>query len=272
VNEARPLAHVSARAVASFEGNKSMAGRLEGKIAIITGAGSGIGLATARRFHGEGALLVLAGRSEAARNTATELGERAVGIRADVASAADVEAIVDLAISEYGGLDILCNVAGADPKMVLTAESTEAAFDEMIDVNLRGVFLTMKAAIPHLLAGGGGAIVNVASSAALIGTPSLGSYNAAKSGVLGLTRTVALEYAAQGIRANTVCPGVIATPMMDRGTAGNPEASEYLKQLIPMRRIGSAEEVADGMLFLASDESSYVTGIALPIEGGQTAG
>ena len=195
-----------------------------------------------------------------------------MGVTADVALAADVQKIVDLAISEYGGLDVLCNVAGVLAEMVPFAESTEADFDYMVNVNLRGAFLTMKAAIPHLVAGGGGSIVNVASTGALVGTPTLGSYSAAKSGVVSLTRTVALEYAAQGVRANTVCPGVIQTPMLDRGIGDNPAAAEYLKELIPMRRVGTAEEVADGMLFLASDESSYVTGIALPIEGGQIAG
>lgn len=249
-----------------------MVERLKDKVAIITGAGSGIGLATARRFHAEGARLVLAGRSEAARIAADELGDSAVGIKADVSETADVQRLVELALSEYGVLDVLCNVAGADPIAMPFAEETDDVFDVMINVNLRGVYLTMKAAIPHLLASGGGAIVNVASSASLMGTPNLGSYSAAKTGVLGLTRTVALEYAAQGIRANTVCPGAIQTPMLDRGVASNPDAASYLIEMIPMGRIGRAEEVADAMLFLASDESSYLTGIALPVDGGQTAG
>lgn len=245
---------------------------LEGKTAILTGAGSGMGLATARLFHKHGANLVLADISGAQDTTAKELGDRSVAIQTDVSKAADSKAMIDLALSEFGGLDILCNIAGAIAPMVSFHESSEEDFDKMVDVNLRGVFLSMKYAIPELLKRGGGSIVNVASTAALIGTPNLASYSAAKSGVLGLTKTVALEYAEQQIRANTLCPGTIKTPMMDQGIADNPGAYEYLRDLVPVRRVGTADEIANGMLFLASDQSSYITGIALPVEGGQTAG
>ncbi|WP_020109986.1 SDR family NAD(P)-dependent oxidoreductase [Nocardia sp. 348MFTsu5.1] len=245
---------------------------LEGKTAILTGAGSGMGLATARLFHEHGANLVLADISGAQETTAKELGERAVAIQTDVSKTADSKAMVDLAVSEFGGVDILCNIAGANAPMMPFHESSEEDFDKMVNINLRGVFLSMKFAIPELLARGGGSIVNVASTAALIGTPQLASYSAAKSGVFGLTRTVALEYAERKIRANTLCPGTIKTPMMDQGIADNPGAYEYLRDLVPMRRVGTAEEIANGMLFLASDQSSYITGISLPVEGGQTAG
>ena len=249
-----------------------MVDRLKDKVVVITGAGSGIGLAAARRFHAEGAHLVLAGRSDAVQGAADELGARAVSIRADVSDAADVQCIIDLAVFEHGGLDVLCNVAGADPRSKMSfKEETDEDYDLMVNVNLRGVFNTMRAAIPCLLERGGGSIVNVASSAALIASPYLSTYSAAKAGVLGLTRTVAVEYASQGIRANTVCPGPIQTPMLERARARNPVAADHISEKIPMGRIGTAEEVAYAMLYLASDESSYVTGIALPVEGGQTA-
>lgn len=249
-----------------------MKGLLEGKIAILTGAGSGMGLATARLFHREGAKLILMDISGRQSAIAQELGDRAVPVQADVAKADDVRAAIERAISEFGGVDILCNIAGANAPMRLLADSPETDFDRMIDVNLRGVFLTMHYAIPSMLDRGGGAIVNVASTAALIGTPQLASYSGAKAGVYGITRSVALEYAAKGIRANTLCPGTIHTPMMDEGIADNPGAYEYIKNLVAMRRVGQPEEIANGMLFLASDLSSYITGIALPIDGGQTAG
>lgn len=247
-----------------------MAGRLDGKVVIITGGGSGIGLAAARRFCAEGAELVLAGRSETVDIAARELS--AISVRADVSQQQDVQRLVAAAIDRHGAIDVLCNVAGADPIAMPFADEVDSVFERMIRVNLQGVYLTMKAAIPHMLARGSGSIVNVASSASLIGTPNLASYSAAKAGVLGLTRSVALEYAARSIRVNTVCPGAIQTPMLDRGVSSNPAAADYLINMIPMGRIGRAEEVAAAMLFLASDESSYVTGISLPVEGGQTAG
>ena len=155
--------------------------------------------------------------------------------------------------------------------MVQHHEALESDFDKMINVNLRGAFLTMKFAIPAMLERGGGSIVNVASAAALMGTPLYGSYSAAKTGLLGLTRTIALEYAEQNIRANSICPGPIRTPMMEEALAENPAAADYLINMVPARRVGTAEEVANAVLFLASEQSSYITGVALPIDGGQTA-
>ena len=230
-----------------------------------------MGLAAARLFHAEGANVVLAGRSDASVRVAEELGDRAIAMRADVSQAGDVQALVGLAVSRFNGLDILCNVAGASGSMVSFTESSEQNFDEMVDVNLRAVYLTMKFAIPQMLKGKGGAIVNVSSTAALIGTPSLGAYGAAKGGVVALTRTVALEYAKAGIRANSICPGPIDTPMLRRGLAQNPDAHAYFENSVPMGRIGKPEEVAAAMLFLASPEASYITGVTLPVEGGQTA-
>lgn len=247
--------------------------QLEGKTVVLTGAGSGMGLATARLFHAHGANLVLADISGAQEDTAKELGDCAVPIQADVTRNEDVKAMLDLALSEFGELDVLCNIAGAvTHPMAMFHESPDDDFDFMVNVNLRGPYLTMRHAIPKFLARGGGVIVNVASTAAVIGVPQLANYAAAKSGLLGLTKSIALEYADQNIRANTLLPGPIKTPMAEKGIAGNPAAYEYIESLVPMRRMGQANEIANGMLFLASDMSSYITGMALPVEGGQTAG
>jgi NAD(P)-dependent dehydrogenase (short-subunit alcohol dehydrogenase family) len=247
--------------------------QLEGKTAVITGAGSGMGLATSRLFHAHGANIIAADISGAQENTVKELGDRAVAIQADVAKAEDAKAMIDLAKSEFGGIDILCNVAGVVTfPMALFHETAEDDFDFMVNVNLRGPYNTMRYAIPEFLSRGGGVIVNVASTAAMIGVPNLANYAASKTGLLGLTKSIALEYAAQNIRANTLCPGPIDTPLAAVGIAGNPEAYEYIQSMVPMGRMGTAEEIAQGMLFLASDASSYLTGMVLPVEGGQTAG
>lgn len=248
-----------------------MSTRLNGMTAILTGGGSGIGLAAAKLFHAEGANVVLAGTSDASLRAAEGLGDRAIAMRADVSRAGDVQALISLAVSRFSGLDILCNVAGSTGSMVSFTESSEENFDEMVNVNLRAVYLTMKFAIPEMLKRKGGAIVNVSSTAALIGTPSLGAYGAAKCGVVALTRTVALEYAKAGIRANSICPGPIDTPMLRMGLAQNPDAAAYFERSVPMGRIGKPEEVAAAIVFLASPEASYITGVTLPVEGGQTA-
>ena len=243
---------------------------LDGKIAVITGAGSGMGLCTARLFYAEGASLVLADVSGKEQQVAAELGPRAVAITANVARAADVKAVIDLAVEKFGGLDILCNIAGISGTLVPLADSTEENFNQLIDVNLRGVFLTMKNAIPRMIERGGGTIVNIASTAAIIGTPQLAAYAASKAGVVALTKAAAVEYGKLGIRVNAICPGVIETPMMKAGVAVNPGVVEYLKGLVPMGRIGQPEEIANPVLFLASGLSSYMTGAVLPVEGGQT--
>jgi NAD(P)-dependent dehydrogenase (short-subunit alcohol dehydrogenase family) len=243
---------------------------LQGKVAIITGAGSGMGLSAAKLFHSEGASLVLADKSGKEQRVAADLGARTFGITADVSKPADSKAIIELAIAKFGGLDILCNVAGVDGTLVPLADTTEENFELMIAVNLRGVFLTMKNAIPHMIKRGGGSIVNIASTAAIIGAPKLAAYAAAKAGVVALSKTAALEYAKSGIRVNTICPGIIDTPMMQAAVASNPDVANYFAALVPMGRIGRAEEIANPLLFLASDLSSYITGAVLPVEGGQT--
>ena len=247
-----------------------MSGLMDGKVVVITGAGSGMGLTAAKLFHAEGARLVLADVSGKERDTVDLLGDRAVAVSADVRKADQVKAMVDLAVSEYGRLDVLLNVAGSFGRQVALTDTDEELFDLMVDINLRGVFLGMKYAIPHMLAQGGGTIVNVASTAALIATPKLVVYAAAKAGVVALTKGTAVEYGKQGIRVNAIAPGVINTPMHVQGVADDPSVTEYLKAMIPMGRIGEPEEIADALLFLASDRSSYITGQVLPVEGGQT--
>lgn len=240
------------------------------KIAIITGAGSGMGLTVAKLFHSQGACLVLTDISGREADAAKELGDRAVAYRADVSQPDDVAGLVDLAVSTYGGVDILCNIAGVRISKELLAEQTLEDFDREFEVNMRAVFLTMKYAIPHMINRGGGSIVNVSSTAAIRAWKNMGGYSAAKAGVIALTKVVALEYGPQGIRANVICPGTIETPMLHDFAKQNPGRVEYLKTLNPTNRLGLPEEIAATAAFLASDASSYVTGCVLPVDGGQT--
>jgi NAD(P)-dependent dehydrogenase (short-subunit alcohol dehydrogenase family) len=243
---------------------------LEGKVAVITGAGSGMGLASAKLFHAEGAKVVLTDISGKEQQVAAELGSNAVALTGDISNSKHVAAVMDLAVQSFGGIDILANIAGIAGKMTPLDETTEETFETLVAINLRGVFLTMKMALPHMIARGGGSIVNVASTAAIIGTPGLVAYAASKAGVAGLTKGAAVEYGKHHIRVNAVCPGVIKTPMYDSGVADNPGVVEYLTSLIPLGRTGIADEIANPLLFLASDASSYITGAIVPIDGGQT--
>jgi NAD(P)-dependent dehydrogenase (short-subunit alcohol dehydrogenase family) len=243
-------------------------GKLDGKVAIVTGAGSGIGKATALLFAREGARVVVADITGAEEETAREIGDAALAVRADVSRSADVQAMITAATDRFGRLDILFNNAGIEGAQAPTADSDEGNFDRVIAVNLKGVYLGMKYAIPTMLAGGGGSIINNASVAGLIGFPGIPAYCASKGGVIQLTKTAALEYATQGIRVNAICPGVIWTPMVARFTGASEEARAQFAQLEPVGRMGQPEEVAALVLFLAADESSFVTGTALPVDGG----
>ena len=242
--------------------------RLSGKVAIITGAGSGIGAATARRFVLEGAKVVVVDITGAEEKIAGELGEHAVAVHADVANSSDVRSMIDAAVSRFDRLDILVNNAGIEGEQAPTADCTEENFDRVVAVNLRGVFLGMKYGIPAMIASGGGSIINTASVAGLVGFAGIPAYCASKGGVIQLSKTAALEYAGQKIRVNAVCPGVIWTPMIDRLTGGTEEGRAAIVALEPVGRMGSAEEIADLILYLASDESAFVTGAAIPIDGG----
>lgn len=248
-----------------------MSGILHDKVALITGAGSGIAAAAARLFYKEGARLVLADVSGNEAQLAAELGERAVSCRADVSKSLEVQAMIDLAIDRFGQLDILCNVAGITGPQGSLEEAREEDFDAVIGVNIRGLLLSMKYALPHLVKGDGGAIVNISSATALVGMPGLAVYSATKGAIIATTRVIAAEYAQRGVRANVICPGGIETPIYLEHLARNPEAVNKTVSLIPAGRVGKPEEIAQAMLFLASDASSYMTGAVVPVDGGQTA-
>lgn len=248
---------------------------LLGRIAIVTGAASGIGRAAARRFAEEGAQVVCADVDEAGGEETARLiadaGGTAVFQATDVADRAQAEAVVQRAVDGYGGLDVAFNNAGIEGTMAPTAEATDEIWDRTIAVNLTAVFYAMRAQIPALRARGGGSIVNCASIAGLVGFPNLPAYVASKHGVVGITKAAALELAPEGIRVNALCPGVIDTPMVDRATGGDPAAKAAYAQAEPAHRLGRAEEMADVALWLCSDRSSFVTGQAIAADGGWTA-
>jgi NAD(P)-dependent dehydrogenase (short-subunit alcohol dehydrogenase family) len=248
---------------------------LQDRVALITGAASGIGRATAVVFAEEGARLVLADVDEHGCQETAELAGEAVAVRCDVTDAAQVDALVATCVERHGRLDCAFNNAGIAGDSARLADYDDEAWHRVIAVNLTGVFLCMRSELRQMLVQGGGAIVNTASLVGVIGYPNLAAYNAAKHGVVGLTRTAAIEYAAHGIRVNAVCPAWIETPMvMDRGPApaSRPEVYEALAGLMPMRRLGKPEEVARAVAWLCSDASSFVTGHPLLIDGGVTAG
>lgn len=248
-----------------------MTGQLEGKIAVITGAASGMGAETARLFHHHGARVVLSDISEKVHDVAAALGDRAVAITGDVSRTADANAMIELALAEFGGIDVLCNVAGAMGTRGAMTDCTDENFELLVAINLRGPFLTMRAAIPHMIARGGGSIVNVCSTAGIKAYPGLITYGAAKAGLVNLTVGAAVEFAKHGVRVNAICPGPIDTPMFRKEVDGVPGAMERITSKVPMGRPGQVREIAEPMLFLASSASSYMTGTILPVEGGQTA-
>jgi len=257
--------------------------RLKDKVALVTGAASGIGRATAALFGREGAKVMCAdldgeGAERIARQIADGGGE-AASVQADVSVAADTQRMVRETVERWGRLGILFNNAGEEFGLPVT-QVPEEQWDRLIDVNLKGVFLGCKYAIPEMLKTGGGSIVNTASVAGLRGYGWLSTYCASKGGVVIMTKSLAVEWASQSVRVNAVCPGVIRTPMTDKaieqgGAALGSSREEALARIAaahPMGRIGEPEEVARAVLFLASDEASFITGVALPVDGGFDAG
>jgi NAD(P)-dependent dehydrogenase (short-subunit alcohol dehydrogenase family) len=256
-----------------------MAGILDGKIALITGAGSGIGRATARIFAREGARLALADVvEEAGRETAkivSDAGAEAVFVRTDVARSEEVNVLVAKTVETYGRLDCAFNNAGIEGAGALTHKCTEENWNRVISINLTGVWLCMKAEIAQMLAqGGGGAIVNTSSLAGIVGAQGGPAYVASKHGVAGLTKAAALEYGRHRIRVNAVCPGPIRTPMMQRiigMRGGSAEAEQRFIRSEPLKRFGEPEEIGETVAWLCSDRASYVTGLPMPVDGGGVA-
>jgi NAD(P)-dependent dehydrogenase (short-subunit alcohol dehydrogenase family) len=248
-----------------------MGDRLKGKVALITGGGSGIGYAAATLFAREGAKVVVADYNpdggERAARAIKEAGGEALFQAADVSKPADVEALVARTIAAYGRLDCAFNNAGIEGEFVPTPECTLENWHRVIGINLSGVFYCMKYEIPMMLKGGGGTIVNNASICGLAGIANTAAYTAAKHGVVGLTKAAALEFSSKGIRVNAVCPGFIRTPMvarvMDRGSFDE----SVVIQTHPINRFGQPEEVAELALWLSSDASSFVSGAPVPVDG-----
>jgi NAD(P)-dependent dehydrogenase (short-subunit alcohol dehydrogenase family) len=244
---------------------------LQDSVAVVTGGGSGIGRATAQRLAAKGAAVVVADLdSERATTVVAEIeeaGGEARFVETDVATESDVETMVETAVEEYGGLDVAVNNAGVEGAIAPTHDQSVTDWEQVIAVNLRGVFLGVRAEIPAMLEDGGGAIVNTSSLAGLNGLRGGSPYAASKHGVLGLTKSAATEFGSDGIRVNAVCPGVIETPMLDRTR----EESSQLDQaaaISPMQRAGEPGEVADTVVWLCSREASYITGESIAVDGG----
>ena len=253
-----------------------MQGQFEGKVALVTGAGSGIGLATAEAFAAAGAKVVVADHNvKHGQQVATAIvarGQDAIFTPVDVRDQAAVRATIEQVITTYGRLDFAFNNAGVEGEQGATADCTPENWHHVLDVNLDGVWYCMKEEIPAMLASGGGAIVNCSSVAGIQGFAGTPAYVASKHAVIGLTKSAALEYAAQNLRINAVCPGVIETPMIDRFTAASPAARDALLAQEPVGRLGVPEDIANAVLWLCSRQASFVTGHALVVDGGMTAG
>lgn len=252
-----------------------MAGLFENKVVLITGGGSGIGRAAALAFVREGAAVAVAdidadGGQETVR-LVMEAGGEAIFIQTDVSQSAEVAALIGQVVENYGRLDCAINNAGIEGPLMKTADISEDDFDRIIAVNLKGVWLCLKHEIPQLLKQGGGVIVNTASVSGLIGTPHISVYGASKHGIVGLTKTAALEYATQNIRINAVCPAFIRTPMTERAMSQVPQLEQGVIASNPSRRLGKDHEVSEAILWLCSPAASFINGVALPIDGGLTA-
>jgi|HubBroStandDraft_6_1064221.scaffolds.fasta_scaffold39873_5 NAD(P)-dependent dehydrogenase (short-subunit alcohol dehydrogenase family) len=249
-----------------------MAGQFDGKVALVTGGSSGIGRATAQEFARRGAKVAIADIDESGAQKTVDaikaLGAEVLSIRADVTSSADIQNMINKTVETFGRLDIAHNNAGIDGDFATLVSGTEENFDHVIAVNLKSVWLGLKYEIPVMRKQGGGVIVNSASVAGLVAFRTMAPYTASKHGVVGLTKAAALECSRIGIRVNAICPGAIRTAMIDAYIAGNDETERFMSGLQPIGRMGNPEEVANLVAWLCSDEASFVTGAAIPIDGG----
>jgi NAD(P)-dependent dehydrogenase (short-subunit alcohol dehydrogenase family) len=253
-----------------------VSGELEGKVALVTGGTTGIGRDTAVLFAKEGAKVVVSGRREAEGKETMDMiraaGADGLLVQGDVSKATDVEDLVKKTVAKFGRLDVAFNNAGIEGKWVPITEQSEEDWDRTIDINLKGTWLCLKYEIRQMLKqGGGGAIVNMASVAGLIGNATAATYCASKHGVMGLTKAAALETALNGIRVNVVCPAVIETPMADRAFA-DPAVNKWVLGLHPIGRFGRPMEIAEGVLWMCSERASFMTGQSMVLDGGFLAG
>ncbi|MDX5480764.1 MAG: SDR family oxidoreductase [Hymenobacteraceae bacterium] len=247
--------------------------QFQDKVALVTGGSFGIGRATAVLFaqHGAKVAVVDWKEDEETVNSIRSAGGEAIFIRCDVSKPSEVKAMVDQTVSTFGRLDYAFNNAGIEGESAPTHEVTEENWDRVIGINLKGVWLCMKYELPHMLSQGKGAIVNCSSIAGVIGFPGIPAYTASKHGVLGLTKTAALEYAQSGVRINAVCPGAIKTPMIDRFIEKNKTTEEAMASSEPIGRFGRPEEIAEATVWLCSDAASFVTGHPMLVDGGWVA-
>ncbi|MDD5262005.1 MAG: glucose 1-dehydrogenase [Methylacidiphilales bacterium] len=248
---------------------------MKDKVILVTGGSSGIGKACALAFSRAGATVTVVAdiNQEGLDQTVTEMDGDGFSVRVDISKPDQVKKLIDEVVKKYGRIDCAVNNAGVEGQLASTVDCSEANWDKVLSINLKGIWLCMKHEIPQMLKQGGGAIVNMSSVLGLVGLPGYPAYAASKHGVVGLTKTAALEYAQAGIRVNAVCPGAVRTPLMGRMIKDNPNVitEELFVSLEPIGRVAEPEEVAQAVLWLCSPGASYITGVALPIDGALTA-